>query len=116
MTSHSAGDEAGTIRIVDAQPHRLVMIGEVDLAVVARLRTMLGVDDDPTQLAEALDEVTEIDMTEVTFADSSALGVIGALVLARQRSGAEPVVVIGARPTVRSVLEISGMAPFLDLR
>jgi anti-anti-sigma factor len=116
MTSLSAGDEAGTIRSDDAQPHRLVMTGEVDLAVVTRLRTLLGVGDDPVRLASALDGVREIDMTEVTFADSSALGVIGALVLARQRTGAEPLTVIGARPSVRSVLEISGMLPLLDLR
>lgn len=116
MTPLSAGDETGTIRPDHAQSHRLVMTGEVDLAVVARLRARLGVGDDPARLAEALSDVEEIDMAEVTFADSSALGVIGALVLARQQSGAEPLVVIGARATVRSVLEISGMAPFLDLR
>ena len=116
MTSLSAGDGVGLIRADRARPHRLVMTGEVDLAVVTTLRRELGVDDDPIRLAQALDGVHEVDMTDVTFADSSALGVIGALVLARQRTGAEPLTVTGARPSVRSVLEISGMAAFLDLR
>lgn len=116
MTSLSAGDGAGLIRADRTAPHRLVMSGEVDLAVVGALRRELGVDDDPVRLAQALDGVHEVDMTEVTFADSSALGVIGALVLARQRAGVAPLTVIGARSSVRSVLEISGMAAFLDLR
>jgi anti-anti-sigma factor len=116
MTSLSTGDGAGTIRSHDAQPQRLVMIGEVDLAVVSRLRTLLGVADDPTRLGEVLTGVSEVDMSEVTFADSSALGVIGALVLDRQRTGSPPLTVIGARPSVRSVLEISGMSAFIDLR
>lgn len=110
-------ETSGLVRVDPSDPSVLLMTGEVDLAVAQRFRDKLGAGAEPQDVAAALPEVRTVDMRQVTFADSSALGLLGALILARQADpAAGPLVVLGTQPAVQAVLEISGMASFVDLR
>ena len=76
--------------------------GELDLFTAPNLREMLIQADDRVQ------PLLVIDLDDVTFMDSTGLGVlIGGLRRARERS-AEMVLVCTSRPVLR-VLEITGL-------
>jgi anti-sigma B factor antagonist len=88
----------------------LLLLGELDLAVGAELQRYV-IDllpaDEPSALA--------IDLSEVTFIDST---VIGILAMADKRAGRNGghVAILGASERVRRVLQMTGLATVLDLR
>ncbi|WP_168217008.1 STAS domain-containing protein [Cellulomonas sp. Y8] len=105
--------ERGHVWLDDAEPALLRMRGEVDVAVVEELRDQLGaVSARGTDLAAVLPQVRAVDMSEVTFADSSAVGLLAGLVMALQPEGAS-LTVRGIGPTVETLLEVTGLLPHL---
>lgn len=109
-------DEPGSVRVDDADPTLLVMSGEVDVAVVERLRDRVGADSPRgSELATYLSAVRTVDMSAVTFADSSAVGLLAGLVVGLEPTG-EQLVVRGIGPVVETVLEVTGLLPRLDAR
>lgn len=82
--------------------------GEIDLAVAAEFHaTVLG--------AAACAGHVAIDLSNVTFLDSSGLGVI-ATALNQVQSGGGQMVLVGLSDRIRSVLEITGMTLVVDVR
>jgi anti-sigma B factor antagonist/stage II sporulation protein AA (anti-sigma F factor antagonist) len=86
----------------DGDAVRLVLVGEIELSTADLLRE---------QLFSALDRhpaAVQVDLAGVTFMDSTG---IAALALARNRaiSDAVTLTVINFQPTVRRVLEVTGM-------
>ena len=75
--------------------------GEVDLAAADALAKTL-------QRATAHEETLHLDITDVTFLDSIGLAVVIRTALALEGRGS--LVLTGARPPVRRVLEHSGTA------
>ncbi len=105
--------ERGLVRVDDADPALLLMSGEVDVAVVEELRDRLGAESARgTDLAAVLPQVRVVDMSAVTFADSSAVGLLAGLVMALQAAGGT-LTVRGIGPTVETLLEVTGLLPHL---
>jgi anti-sigma B factor antagonist len=76
--------------------------GEVDAFTAPKLRTELH------QLLEGSAERVVVDLTAVTFLDSSALGVlVGALRRLRERDG--ELHLVQPRPTVQRIFEITAL-------
>ena len=91
LTIHEAGDA------------QLRVVGEIDVATAPELARYL--DNDP--------RVRVIDMSQVTFIDSSGLKV---LVLAnRARDASDRITLRAPSVVVRRVLDIAGMAEWLGL-
>jgi anti-anti-sigma factor len=107
--------ERGDVWVDDAEPAVLRMRGEVDVAVVEELRDRLGAESARgTDLAAVLPGVRVVDMTAVTFADSSAVGLLAGLVMALEPAG-ETLTVRGVGPAVETLLEVTGLLPHLVL-
>ncbi|GIG35731.1 STAS domain-containing protein [Cellulomonas pakistanensis] len=105
--------ERGHVWLDESDPALLLMSGEVDVAVVEELRDRLGVESARgTDLAAALPQVRAVDMSAVTFADSSAVGLLAGLVMALQPAG-ERLAVRGIGPAVETLLEVTGLLPHL---
>jgi anti-anti-sigma factor len=91
---------------VTAQPEqagvRLIVTGEIDPSTADVLRHAVGeaLDTHPTAIA--------VDLAGVTFMDSTG---IGALVQARKRAvaGGTALTVVDPQPSVRRILEITGL-------
>jgi anti-sigma B factor antagonist len=99
----SLSDEA-----VDADTQLLRARGELDLYAAPELKR---------RLASALDAGKTrivVDLTDASFMDSTALGVLlGALKRLRVRDGA--LAVASEQPTILRILEVTGMNQVLDL-
>jgi anti-sigma B factor antagonist len=103
----AAPDEAFSV-FVSGSPQRPVVhvAGELDAYTAPRLR------DELVEVAGAEPEEVVLDLTHLTFTDSTGLGVIvGALKQQRARGG--DLSIRGARPGIRKVLEITGVARVL---
>jgi anti-anti-sigma factor len=86
----------------------VIASGEIDLASSPELRKALL---DPEAMAPAV----VLDLRQVTFIDSSGLGVIvGQQKRARERDEAFAVVIAGAS-AVERILELSGLVKVLDI-
>jgi anti-sigma B factor antagonist len=86
----------------------LVLTGELDIATVDQLRAAAG------EVLSATGRSLELDLSQVTFLDSSGLGVLVELRnLLRERGGS---LTVGAasRPAIR-VIELAGLAAALGL-
>lgn len=100
---------------VGADPRVLFLAGEVDVAVVAQFTEDLGMKVeylDYLTVARHLPDVREIDMSAVTFADSSAVGLISAFILLLQHEG-HKLTVRGLPEQVVPVLEVTGVLPMV---
>jgi anti-sigma B factor antagonist len=92
----------------DPAGETLRLSGEVDMATAPRLRAALD------ELIESGCETVVLDCRELSFLDSSGIGV---LVAARTRMGDGGVLVIDSPPpNVRKVLEITGVTGHLTVR
>ncbi|MFL5837435.1 MAG: STAS domain-containing protein [Solirubrobacteraceae bacterium] len=104
VTSHvSLSDEA-----VDADTQLLRARGELDLYAAPELKRRLAsaIDAGKTRIV--------VDLTDASFMDSTALGVLlGALKRLRVRDGA--LAVASEQPTILRILEVTGMNQVLDL-
>src|SRR5438046_1667811 len=78
---------------------RIVVAGELDLASAAEFGAALAEDD-----------LHEIDLSEVTFMDSSALRV---LIEAQQTADRPTPVIVAASAQVRRLLKVTGLGPTL---
>jgi anti-sigma B factor antagonist len=83
------------------------LCGEVDLAMRERLR-------DVAELAVFFDKPRHIDMTRVTFLDSTGLAFIASLAAAGREQGWVPTLV-GATGPVRQTIELSRLLPALSV-
>jgi anti-anti-sigma factor len=108
--------DPGSVWVDAADPTLLRMSGEVDVAVIERLRDRVGADSPRgSELATHFGHVRSVDMSAVTFADSSAVGLLAGLVVGLEPTG-ERLVVHGIGPVVETVLEVTGLLPRLDVR
>ena len=99
----SLSDEA-----VDADTQLLRARGELDLYAAPELKRRLAsaIDAGKTHIV--------VDLTDASFMDSTALGVLlGALKRLRVRDGA--LAVASEQPTILRILEVTGMNQVLDL-
>jgi anti-sigma B factor antagonist len=88
----------------------IVASGEIDVATSPILRSELA-----SALAARPEEVT-LDFREVSFVDSSGLGVlVGALKRLRE-SGGQRFCVVGMQDPVRKVFDITGLTALFELR
>lgn len=109
----TSATEPGSVWVDGTDPTLLWMAGEVDVAVVERLRERVGADSPRgSELATHLRAVRTVDMRAVTFADSSAVGLLAGLVVGLEPTG-EQLVVRGIGPVVETVLEVTGLLPRL---
>ena len=94
-----------------ARPHvaRVAVHGELDLATLPALRERL------LQLIADGYRCLSVDLSEVTFCDSSGLGVfVGAH--RRLQAVHGDLELLGARPNLRHLFEVSGLDQVLNLR
>lgn len=94
------------VRGGDATCTVVVVAGEVDLASAGELRSALAT------AAEGRPEQILVDLSGVTFVDSSGLGAIAGGLRAQRAHGGQ-LRVIGAPAHVRRVFEISGLGELL---
>jgi anti-sigma B factor antagonist len=84
----------------------VVVTGEVDLACAAELRAAID------EVSQAQPRLLVVDLTDVSFVDSSGLGAIAGGLRTQRRHGGE-LRVAGAAPHVRRVFEIAGLGQLL---
>jgi anti-sigma B factor antagonist len=102
------GDDAAA-RLREPPVRGLQHHGDVLVVLLGGELDLYNADDVRTVLVEAMDAGTSrvvIDLTDVEFVDSTALGV---LLEARARLGADGLVLAGPRPEIRRALEVSGL-------
>jgi ABC-type transporter Mla MlaB component len=97
---------AGRVWIDPLTPDVLWMAGEVDLPVVRAGGDALTADD--------LNAVDVVDLTEVTFIDSSVVALLANLLLRRPPT-ASPLVVRNPPDLALVILEISGLLSAIEL-
>ena len=86
----------------------VVVKGEVDIATSPELRRQLErLTDD--------DEPIVVDVTEMSFIDSSGLGVLVEVLKHRREAGAGAVALRGMQEPVRRVFEITGLTDLFEL-
>lgn len=82
--------------------------GEVDIAASPELRRQLErLTDD--------EEPIVVDVSEMSFIDSSGLGVLVEVLKRRREAGAGPVTLRGMQEPVRRVFEITGLTDLFEL-
>jgi anti-anti-sigma factor len=97
------------LRIGSTDPATLVLSGELDLSNADQL------DEALTPLVDRGGTVT-LDLSDLTFADSSGIGVL--MRAARNADGAVALVLLNPRPNVAKVFRIMGLdqMPSLEVR
>jgi anti-sigma B factor antagonist len=112
MYEHPFAESAGPLRLdVAGDPDRpsVVVGGELDLATAPALRDRLlaVIDAGATGIT--------LDMRDVSFVDSSGLGVlVGAHKRLREATGGS-LTIVGPQDAVRKVLDITGLSPLFGL-
>ena len=86
----------------------VIASGEIDLATSPQLRNALLEPD-------ASSSSVVLDLREVTFIDSSGLGVIVGQQKRAQERGEQFAVAVGGAAAVRRILELSGLVKVLDV-
>ena len=101
------GQHGGFIAIVEDGGDRAVvrLVGEVDVAAEERWWTAL--DD-----ARALSRTVEVDLSHVTFIDSSGLRLLLAA-LRKAEAESEDLTLVSASDAVRRLVELSGLSDLL---
>lgn len=100
-------ESAAHVRIQDGHAC-LFLAGDVDIASIEGCRAPAA-----ELLASNLRQIA-VDLTQVTFMDSSGLGLLAELVRHGQDVGA-PVLVIDAQPIVREAITTCGLDQYLEL-
>lgn len=95
---------------MEYQPDTLLVRlgGELDLGVADKLRKALD-----SQLAEKKTKYLILNLSRVTFIDSSGLGVILGRYKRLVHSGGK-VILVGAQPQVKRILELSGLLQIME--
>lgn len=100
-TSALAPAEISVLRSTGVPGWRVVVRGEVDIASSPVLRRQLERLDD--------DEPVVVDLSEMTFIDSSGLGALVELLERRRTKGGGTVTLHGMQEPVRRVFDITGL-------
>lgn len=95
-------------RVCDGYLMALVS-GEIDLSVADELRSRLDNQLEASGLKKLV-----LDLSNVSFIDSSGLGVILGRYKKLQNIGGK-IVIIGASPTVKRILELSGIMRIIEV-
>lgn len=104
----TAGPEATEVSITfEAGSARITLTGEIDLAVQECLEFV-------AEEALLRDLPVRLDVSRVTFMDSTGLGLIIRLA-ARERSSGRTLRIEGADRRVRDLLDVAGLTQVLDL-
>lgn len=99
----------GASQLTVSGPVSLIRVeGEVDVATVPRLR------EATEQLAGAR-RTAIVDLTDVTFIDSSGLAVLVATWKVVTESGDCELLIVASRPTILQVFEITGLSEVLTV-
>jgi anti-sigma B factor antagonist len=112
MYEHPSADGPGPLRLdVAGDPDRPLVVvgGELDLATAPALRDRLlaVIDDGAVGIT--------LDLRDVSFVDSSGLGVlVGAHKRLREATGGS-LTVVGPQDAVRKVFDITGLGPLFGL-
>lgn len=96
---------------MEHKPNTLLvrLAGELDLGVADKLRLALD-----KQLSEKRVKYLVLNLSRVTFVDSSGLGVILGRYKRLSPEGGK-VVLVGAQPQVKRILELSGLLQIMDV-
>lgn len=100
--------EISVVRSTGLPGWRVVVRGEIDVAtspVLRRQLERLAGDDGPIV----------VDVHDMTFIDSSGLGVLVDLLERRRAKGGGPVTLEGMQEPVRRVFEITGLTDLFDV-
>lgn len=87
------------LTIEERGPSRLALAGDIDLSSEEIFRSALETQPDAQELV--------LEMSEVTFMDSTGLGIL--LAAASDRTGAAPLVLLQPSSAVVRVLELAGI-------
>jgi anti-sigma B factor antagonist len=87
----------------------VVVRGEIDIATSPELRRQLE------QVADD-DEPIVVDVSDMTFIDSSGLGVLVEVLKRRRETGGQPVALRGMQEPVRRVFEITGLTDLFEVQ
>jgi len=101
------GEQAEFERDDDAGAPRLVVTGEIDLAVAEAFGSALG------RLVGDANSPAVVDLTGVTFFNSTGIGLLSDAATSARRRNVE-LIVLPSSP-VRRTLEITGLADFFGL-
>jgi anti-anti-sigma factor len=104
------GEPLGSGRVSltgDEHATRVIFAGDVDLSMLSALTSV-------TREALARGVTIRLDVSQVTFIDSTAIGSIVSLAVAERDSGRR-LAVIGADRRTRDTFELGGITPFVDL-
>jgi anti-sigma B factor antagonist len=94
---------------IDDERHVLAVAGEIDLFTAPELKSALG------DAVEAGRSRIVVDLTQTTFLDSTALGVlIGAVKRLRSRDGA--MTIVNTDPNIAKTFEITGLDQIFTIR
>jgi anti-sigma B factor antagonist len=107
MSHDSAGGGGDVGVFADDGVTAIHLSGEVDTVLEPRMKLVC-------QEAIARGLPVRVDLSAVTFMDSSGLGFLAALAAAGRARGYAPSVV-GASPLVRETIELTGLMPLLEL-
>ena len=102
-TSSMPSSERSRLTIHDAADGVVVLVGEIDAATAPKLHRCLEHDA----------RVRVLDMTQVTFMDSSGLKVI--VIANRARDASDRITLRAPSRAVRRVVDIAGMVEWLGL-
>ena len=108
MVVVDTGEFAGSVAELAPRAHVATISGDVDLYNAGELRDTLA------HLTERADETLIVEMSGVSFIDSTALGVLtGAAKQLRARGGR--LVIASGDPRIQRLLEITGLLRVLSL-
>ena len=94
---------------IDDERHVVAVAGEIDLFTAPELKSVLG------EAVEAGRSRIVVDLTDTTFLDSTALGVlIGAVKRLRARDGV--LTIVNTDPNIAKTFEITGLDQIFTIR
>ncbi|MBI9115910.1 STAS domain-containing protein [Sanguibacter suaedae] len=101
------GTASGSFALDEAHEHRWVLTGEIDIDVHARFREVWA----PGRTAE---EAVRIDMTDVTFLDSSGLRILYDAIKASPDGEKPQLVAVPER--ARWIIDVTGLTSLFDFQ
>ena len=98
----------GSVHVeLDPEVTRIVLVGEIDLVLRSDLQAAAAD-------AAARGGPVLVDLSDVSFMDSTGIGFLVLLARSGRATGLRPVLV-GANRRVRDTINLSGIAPLVDL-
>jgi anti-sigma B factor antagonist len=108
MSSNDSIDRQAVVRRDDNDPSTVHVAGEIDVATSPALK------DELYRMLDQGQQRVVVDLAEMSFIDSSGLGVlVGTLKRAREQGG--EVVLRSMQPSARKVVEITGLTEIFTI-